>query len=61
MAFRVESNQIDNTKVEEHERLIRRVLSLPKRPAMIMMQVWKEGRRCGSKGRYRYGRDVTGT
>jgi hypothetical protein len=30
---------IDNDRVEEHERLVRRVLSLPKRPPMIMIQV----------------------
>ena len=30
---------INNDRVEENERLVRRVLSLPKRPPMIMIQV----------------------
>ena len=32
-----------NEKVQVSERLVRRVLSLPERPAMVLMQVW--GRR----------------
>ena len=35
----VESNIESNSRVKEYERLIRRVLSLPNRPPMILMQV----------------------
>jgi|LauGreSBDMM110SN_4_FD.fasta_scaffold852987_1 hypothetical protein len=34
-----ESSIQSNTRVAEYERLVRRVLSLPNRPPMIMMQV----------------------
>ena len=30
---------VENERVKEYERLVRRVLSLPKRPPMVMMQV----------------------
>ena len=35
----VESNIESNSRVKEYERLVRRVLSLPNRPPMILMQV----------------------